>query len=171
MRHNHFILCFFIVLFMAACGGNQTVDPSVTTSESTEVAELSEGSIFDSIRATKLGADDYGMKTYIMAFLKIGPNRPKETALSDSLQAAHMANISKLADEGKLVLAGPFYGNDSLRGIYIFDTDSLELAEQWTATDPAIIYGSLKMELKKWYGSAALMEVKSIHYQIAKIKF
>ncbi len=82
-----------------------------------------------------------------------------------------MANIGRLAEEGKLILAGPFYGKDSLRGIYIFDTKSIDSAKAWTNSDPAIQQGSLEMELKLWYGSAALMEVNEIHESITKEKF
>lgn len=123
---------------------------------------------YDSTRAARLGADNYGMKTYVMAFLKTGPNRPEDSIESVRLQSAHLANISRLAKEGKLVLAGPFYGNDSLRGIYIFNTDNIEEARQMTETDPAIQQGSLAMELKLWYGSAALVEINGIHKKIAK---
>ena len=126
---------------------------------------------FDSTLAKKFGADDYGMKKYVIAFLKRGPNRdmPKEEA--DKLQAAHMANISKLADEGKLLLAGPFFGDGDLRGIYIFDVQTLEEAEALTKTDPAIQQGSLIMELKEWYGSAAVMGIPDLHKKVQKIDF
>lgn len=81
-----------------------------------------------------------------------------------------MANIGRLAEEGKLVVAGPFFGNDELRGIYIFNVSNIEEAEKLTNTDPAIQAGSLIMELKEWYGSAALMEVNETHQKISKIK-
>jgi len=127
--------------------------------------------LYDSTMAVKYGADDYGMKTYVMAFLKKGPNRalPKEEA--DKLQQAHMENISRLAAEGKLLLAGPFYGEGDLRGIYIFDVESIEDAEALTATDPAIKAGSLTMKLIKWYGSAAVGAIPSLHKKVAKINF
>ncbi|WP_445778135.1 YciI family protein [Shewanella sp.] len=124
--------------------------------------------LFDQARATKNGADEYGMKRYVMAFLKRGPNRDRPKAEADELQRLHMANIGRLAEEGKLVLAGPFLGDGDLRGIYIFDVETLEQAKQLTATDPAIKAGSLIMELVPWYGSAALMEVNGIHNTLAK---
>lgn len=124
---------------------------------------------YDSLRAQKLGADQYGMKKYVMAFLKKGPNRDVDEKTRNELQAAHMENIGRMAEAGKLVLAGPFFDNGDLRGIYIFNTRSIAEAEELTNSDPAIKAGSLVMELKEWYGSAALMEVNEIHKAIAKI--
>ncbi|CAG5086325.1 YciI family protein [Parvicella tangerina] len=167
------IVVFVALLTSCTSPSSDAVEESKTTPEAKHSsAEPLNTFEYDSVYAAKLGADDYGMKSYVMAFLKSGPNRPEDPDLIDSLQAAHLGNIHKLAEEGKLVLAGPFYGgNDELRGIYIFDTDSIEEAASWTATDPAIIYGSLEMELKKWYGSAALMEVNNLHKKAAKIDF
>lgn len=118
--------------------------------------------------ARKLGADDMGMRKYVMAFLKRGPNRPSDPAEARKLQQGHMANIARMAKEGKLVVAGPFLDNGDLRGIYIFNVATVAEAEALTKTDPAIQAGSLAMELHPWYGSAALMEVNSTHERIAK---
>ena len=127
--------------------------------------------VFDSVYAEKLGADDYGMRSYVMAFLKAGPNRNQSKEEAEKLQAAHMANIGRMAEEGKLVLAGPFLDDGEFRGIYIFAVETVEEAEALTSSDPAIKAGRLVMELHSWYGSAAVMEVGEIHERIAKIKF
>lgn len=128
-------------------------------------------SAFDSTLAKRLGADDYGMKTYVMAYLKRGPNRPTNKAEASKLQEAHMANISRLAESGKLVLAGPFLDTGQVRGIYIFDVRTVEEAAALTASDPAIKYGSLVMELHPWYGSAALVELNAIHQRLQRKTF
>lgn len=167
-----FLAILFVVLLVSCVESSPDKGEGESDSQDTiQVHVETDMAGFDAERAEKLGADDYGMKTYVMAFLVSGPNRPEDPDLRDSLQMAHMENIGRLADEGKLVLAGPFDSKDSLRGIYLFDTDSVELAQAWTESDPAIQYGSLKMILKKWYGSAALLEVNATHNKISKIKF
>lgn len=121
--------------------------------------------------AKKLNADDYGMKKYVMAFLKAGPNRNQDSATAIKLQAAHMANIERMAQNGELVVAGPFLDKSDLKGIYIFNVDSIEKARELTETDPAIKAGRLIMELHPWYGSAALMQVNETHKRIQKKDF
>lgn len=118
---------------------------------------------YDSVLAHRLGADRIGMKVYVMAFLKRGPDRSQDSVEAARLQAAHMANIRRLAEEGSLVLAGPFMDDGDLRGIYVFNVSTVEEARALTATDPAVKAGRLAMELHPWYGSAALMEVTRIH--------
>ncbi|MEQ8908627.1 MAG: YciI family protein [Vicingaceae bacterium] len=170
MKFSSFSHLFVFILFYSCQVDHPKEAISLKEAKVQHKAEKGKVS-YDSTKAKTLGADDYGMKPYVMAFLKSGPNRPTDSAHAADLQRAHLDNINRLAEEGKLVLAGPFYGNkkDSLRGIYIFDVESLEAARALTETDPAIQYGSLKMELKKWYGSAALMEVNEIHQTLAKI--
>ena len=91
-----------------------------------------------------------------MAFLKSGPNRDFSQEEAKQLQLKHLENIEKIA-AGKLVVAGPFLDDGEIRGIYIFNVKTIEEAEELTNTDPAIKAGSLVMDLKPWYGSAALM--------------
>ena len=133
--------------------------------------ELKMENQYDSSYAEKLGADDYGMKKYVMAFLKSGKAETKNESEAQQLQMEHMKNIQIMAEEGKLLIAGPFTDNGELRGIYIFNVETVEEAEELTSTDPAIKAGVLVMELHPWYGSAALMEVNSIHKKLQKKSF
>lgn len=130
------------------------------------LAQTTTKPVYDAALAKKLGADKYGMKKYVMAFLKEGPTQIKDSVASAQLQKAHLQNIMKLAAEGKLIVAGPFLDDQSIRGIFIFNVESVEEAKKLTETDPAIKAGELVMELHPWYGSAALMEVVRIHHTI-----
>ncbi len=123
---------------------------------------------YDAQLAQKLGADNYGMKRYVMAFLKSGPVKMKDSVAEAQLQNAHLKNIIRLASEGKLVVAGPFLDNQEIRGIFIFNVSTVEEARKLTETDPAIKAGVLVMDLHPWYATAALMEVLSIHKKIEK---
>ncbi len=73
-----------------------------------------------------------------------------------------------MVDEGKLIVAGPFMDDQSIRGIFIFNVSTVEEAKKLTETDPAIKAGALVMELHPWYGSAALVETVAIHKTIQK---
>jgi uncharacterized protein YciI len=125
---------------------------------------------YDSTYAKSLGADDYRMRKYVMAFLKEGPNRDQDSAEVAQIQLAHMNNINEMADKGQLVLAGPFLDDTSIKGIYVFAVETVEEAQKLTETDPAIQKGRLIMELHPWYGSAAMMEITDIHTKISKIE-
>jgi uncharacterized protein YciI len=138
------------------------------TKQVPEKFEENSAIVYDSIKVMKYGADQYGMKKYVMAYLKRGPNRDRDSSEAAELQVAHLKNITRMAEEGKLVLAGPFLDDGDVRGIYIFDVETIEEAKALTETDPAIKAGSLVMELRPWYGSAALKEILTIHRTLEK---
>jgi uncharacterized protein YciI len=143
---------------------------SCTFKQGENLTSRDQPSGYDAALAQKIGADDYGMRKYVMAFLQAGPNRSQDADTRAKLQRAHLDNITRLANQGKLILAGPFLDNGEIRGIYIFDVQTVDEARKLTETDPAIQAGSLKMDLHPWYGSAALMQVNEIHQKIAKLK-
>lgn len=158
------IILVFSCCFLVACVQNIEESP-----ESIDVKPAVEELAYDSLKAYKYGADDYGMRQYVMAFLKKGPNRDRDSVETYELQRAHLNNITRMAEEGTLVAAGPFLNDGDLRGIYVFNIKTVEEAEELVATDPAIQAGSLTMELIPWYSSAALMEINELHKKLAKI--
>jgi uncharacterized protein YciI len=123
---------------------------------------------YDPELAKKLGADKYGMRSYVLVILKTGPRDADVKGKDrDDMFAAHLANIRRLASEGKLALAGPFGKNDeAFRGLFIFNTASLDDAKAWVATDPAVKAGVLVPDFVPWYGTAALMQVNELHAKI-----
>ena len=123
---------------------------------------------YDSVLAKKLGADEYGMRHYVMAFLKNGPNKTMDSAQRSQILMAHLKNIGRLAKEGKLVVAGPFLDNGNFAGVYIFNVTTIEEAKTLTATDPAVKAGVFDMELHPWYGSAAMMQIVETHNKLQK---
>ncbi|MCW3162106.1 YciI family protein [Chryseobacterium oryctis] len=125
---------------------------------------------FNQELATKLGADQYGMKHYVIVMLTPGTTKIEDKAKNSELMKGHLANIGKLADEGKIVVAGPFFeeNKQNFRGMFIFNTKSKEEAEEWVKTDPAVQAGIFGYEIFPWYGSAALPMYLEHHSEIAK---
>jgi len=120
--------------------------------------------------ATSLGADKYGMKPYTIVMLTTGDTKIEDKAKMSELMKGHMANIRKLADEGKIVVAGPFLvkNKENYRGMFIFNTKSKEEAEEWVKTDPAVQAGVFSYEIFPWYGSAALPLYLKHHDEVSK---
>lgn len=127
---------------------------------------------YDEALAKQLGADDYGMKMYVLVMLKSGTNITATKAETDSAFAGHMANIGRLVKLNKLIVAGPLGKNDkNYRGIFILNTKSLDEAKEILATDPAIKANLLDADLFNWYGSAALGEYLKFSEKVGKYSF
>ena len=91
------------------------------------------------------------MTTAYLGFLSRGPKwTPEKTPATEELQKAHLANINRLAETKKLVVAGPFGGKGTLRGIFVFRVNSLEEAKQLAETDPSVQAGRLAIEIRPW---------------------
>lgn len=121
--------------------------------------------------ARQLDADEYGMKKYVLVILKTGSNETKDKELTNRCFRGHLENITRLAEEKKLIVAGPIGKNDnSLRGIFIFNTSSQEEVLKMLENDPAITEKLLAVELYPWYGSAALPEYLDSSDKIWKVK-
>lgn len=127
---------------------------------------------YDAAVAAKYDGDEYGMKQYVLAILKTGPNTTANDETVSKLFRGHMDNIGKMAADGKLVVAGPMQKNDqSYRGIFILNAKSIAEAQQMLESDPAIREKLLVAELYTWYGSAALPAYLEVHQKIEKNKF
>ncbi|MDP5033180.1 YciI family protein [Paraglaciecola sp.] len=125
--------------------------------------------LYDPVLAQSLGADDYGMKSYVLVTLLTGDSNITDEQQRNALFRGHFANMNRLAKEKILVVAGPFMEAEPKRGLYIFNVTTLSEAEALVNTDPAVQAGIFKYELTKLYSSAALMTVGSTHKKIQKL--
>lgn len=126
---------------------------------------------YDAALAQRLGADQNGMREYVLVVLKTGPKRVPDGEERDEMFAGHFANIERLSNEGKLVVAGPFSEDpDKWRGLFVFAVADVEEAKRLTRTDPVIVKGEMVAEYHRWYGSAAAMMIPEIHRKLTPDK-
>jgi uncharacterized protein YciI len=156
--HSRKITLLLLVAIVSGIGGSLCAEDAKDTPA------------YDAELAKRLGADEYGMKNYVMVIIKTGPNDATiKGKKRDEIFGGHMANIARLADEGKLAVAGPFGKNDQqFRGLFILNVSDVEEAKKLAETDPAVRAGIFVVDLIPWYGSASLMATNEIHKKITK---
>jgi uncharacterized protein YciI len=126
---------------------------------------------YDAALAKRVGADERGMRRYVLVILKTGPKRMPDGDARKAMFAGHMANITRLSEAGQLVLAGPFAQDPAgWRGLFLLAVESLDEARRLTETDPVIVEGEMVAEYHPWYGSAAAMVLPEIHRTLAPPK-
>lgn len=102
----------------------------------------------------RAGGTPMEFDSFIVVLLVRPPNAPElAKAELDKLGEGHMSTIRRLADEGKLLKAGPFedFSGRNVRGMFILKTDGVDQAREWVATDPLVKAGRLVPEFLKWY--------------------
>ena len=123
---------------------------------------------FDAALAERLGADEHGMRHYVLVILKSGPTPVPKGDQRTEMFKGHFANMQRLAAAGKLAAAGPLDGVDGWRGLFIFAVKDIDEARALTATDPVIQSGEMVAEYHRLFSSAALMLINETHAKIAK---
>ncbi len=96
-------------------------------------------------------ATEPAIRQYWFVLLLRGSNRSQDSATAAHIQEGHMANITRLYNEGKLKVAGPFGDDGDWRGLFIFDCAGKEEVISLLQTDPAIASGRLAYEVHPWY--------------------
>ena len=151
----------FFAILMAGCLQDAPLQESAVSTEQ-----------FNADLAADLGADEYGMRSYVMVVLKTGPMDAKITDAAERSEIfkGHFSNMTTLAEAKKLVLSGPFIEGEGKRGLYIFNVPTIAEAEVLVQSDPAVAAGIFVPEFTKYYGSAALMQIQDVHKTIQKTK-
>ncbi|MDH4105623.1 MAG: hypothetical protein OEV39_05865, partial [Gammaproteobacteria bacterium] len=76
--------------------------------EDTATAAPATNPAYDAALAQKVGADEMGMRKYVLVILKTSANPVPKGPERDAMFRGHFANMKKLSDAGKLAFAGPF---------------------------------------------------------------
>jgi len=84
---------------------------------------------------------------------RTGDAPPQKFSLAqmEAMQKAHLDNMQRLMDEGKMIIGGPVGKSDTMRGIAVLDLPDKASVEKAFATDPFLKEGVLKAEIYDWY--------------------
>lgn len=97
--------------------------------------------------------EKFEMKTYYMVFLKKGLTRTQDSATAAKIQEQHMAHLTKMYEQKKMFIAGPFMEDGDIRGICVYATETIEEAKRLAESDPAVQSGRLAVEVHAWYAA------------------
>jgi len=162
MEYKRQIIIFFLLLiYMSGCKeqmeSSETSVESLSNTEDNSIAKIKENlsaegyEIFDYIdEKTK---DTVLMQQYFIAFLKRGPNRSQSKVEADSLQSLHLAHLGRMYEEGFADISGPFGDDGEIRGITIYNTPTLEMADSLANIDPMVKAGRLVIEIHPWWAA------------------
>jgi len=139
-----FAIFLYAICFFSSCKEKKNED------KTTEPI-VSSHSPYDLSSDTSVYSDE--MKRYWLVLLKKGNNRSQDSVSAAKIQEGHMANITRLVKEGKIIMAGPMGTDGDLRGIFIMNCKDSAEVERFVNTDTAVITGRLKMEYYPWWSA------------------
>lgn len=93
------------------------------------------------------------MQQYFIAFLKSGPNRSQNKEETEELQKQHLAHLGRMYEEGYADISGPFGDDGDIRGITIYNTPTLAIADSLANMDPMVKAGRLVIEIHPWWAA------------------
>lgn len=150
-----------LLLLLGACKQQkehlENTPPTVLESRQKSISkikeELSEAGYQTFDYVDEESKDTVIMQQYFIAFLKRGPNRSQSQTEADSLQKLHLAHLGRMYKEGHADISGPFGDDGDIRGITIYNTPTLEMADSLAHLDPMVQTGRLVIELHPWWAA------------------
>lgn len=158
MERIKVIICSLVmIVIICSCNSKEKESTQVAEVETTSVAEtiakLKDGGyeIFDYVEEET--QDTVIMQQYFIAFLKRGPDRDQSEEEANKLQEEHMAHLGRMYDLGYADISGPFGDDGDIRGITIYNTPNLAMADSLANLDPAVKAGRLVIEMHPWWAA------------------
>jgi uncharacterized protein YciI len=76
-------------------------------------------------------------------YVLIGRDGARGIELRKQHRTAHLANLRPLAEQGRVVYAGPLLddGGAPCGSVVVFDAESLDAARRFAAGDPYVVHG------------------------------
>lgn len=142
-----YLLAFTLMTFLVcACQS-----PDLNTAQEIKIEKepslpVVDTSIFETFTIQE-GDTTFLMKKYFMVHLKKGSSRDQGEAEAAKIQEAHLAHLSKLAEDKKLCIAGPFENSPEILGIAIYSVPDLSTADSLANADPAVQAGRLTVDV------------------------
>lgn len=90
------------------------------------------------------------MKVHQLVLLRRGPHTGQSGPEAERIQLEHLQHITRMMDERRMLVAGPFTDEAELRGLFVFNTESADEAKAWAEADPAVKAGRLTVEIHPW---------------------
>lgn len=110
-------------------------------------------------------------ETFALVYLTSGPKSGQGSKEDrQAMFAGHMGNIKRLADEGVLVVAGPFSKptDPTWRGIFVLAVDSTDKALALAATDPGVRAGEFTPVVRLMRASPVLHRTMEFERELEK---
>jgi uncharacterized protein YciI len=96
----------------------------------------------------------YELERFELVLLKRPATLPAmDEAEIDRIQDAHLAYLASMGDAGHMPVAGPFdeQPDETLRGLSIYATGSIERARELANADPAVRAGRFEVDVMYFY--------------------
>jgi uncharacterized protein YciI len=91
-----------------------------------------------------------GFQTYLLALLTRGDGVTPGDKNGPELQKGHLANLTRMWEEGLLLASGPIGDSGALRGVLVFRGEDRAAVEGRLADDPLVKAKRLRVTLKPW---------------------
>lgn len=97
--------------------------------------------------------------TFYLALLLRGPKwSPVQSVELERLQGERVAQINRLIDSGRGIIAGPIEDEGNIRGVWVLDARSMGEAKKITGSGPLVQALRLAVELHPWYAPADILK-------------
>ena len=101
---------------------------------------------------------DRTIKRYFFVELIPNPEINLEASERGKIQQQHLQNIKMMAENGQLVMAGPFQEGG---GLFFLDVADLKTAEELVKNDPTILSKLNTYKIKAWYTEKGLFTLEN----------